>query len=89
MKRPIAIALEMVLASCGAGARSPSNFGGGDGVADSVDECPDEPEDHDGFEDGDGCPDPDNDHDGIPDVTDQCPNAPGPAASSGCPTNAH
>lgn len=46
----------------------------GDGYADTVDECPDEPEDFDGFEDEDGCPDPDNDADGIPDVDDECPN---------------
>jgi len=46
----------------------------GDGVADSVDRCPDEPEDKDGFEDADGCPDVDNDKDGIRDVDDLCPN---------------
>jgi len=38
------------------------------------DECPGEPEDFDGFEDGDGCPDPDNDNDRIPDSEDLCPN---------------
>ncbi|HEY2370375.1 MAG TPA: hypothetical protein VGH87_28460, partial [Polyangiaceae bacterium] len=32
----------------------------GDGVVDDLDKCPDEPEDHDGFQDDDGCPDPDN-----------------------------
>ena len=37
----------------------------GDGIPDSVDKCPDDPEDKDGFEDSDGCPDPDNDKDGI------------------------
>ncbi len=31
-----------------------------------MDQCPNDPEDKDGFEDQDGCPDPDNDHDGIP-----------------------
>ena len=46
----------------------------GDGVGDRADRCPDDLEDYDGFEDGDGCPDPDNDHDGIPDVMDACPN---------------
>ena len=46
----------------------------GDGVPDTVDKCPDEPEDRDGFEDDDGCPDPDNDNDGIPDNFDNCPN---------------
>ncbi len=61
----------------------------GDGVVDADDACPDEPEDRDGFQDGDGCPDPDNDHDGIPDVDDQCPNDPetpdGVADEDGCP----
>jgi OmpA-OmpF porin, OOP family len=47
-----------------------------DGIPDSVDKCPTEPEDKDGFEDADGCPDPDNDKDGIPDKTDKCPNEP-------------
>ncbi len=45
----------------------------GDGIRDADDLCPDEPEDHDGFEDTDGCPDPDNDADGILDVDDACP----------------
>jgi hypothetical protein len=48
----------------------------GDGYIDFYDRCPDEPEDWDGFQDGDGCPDPDNDGDGIPDVVDKCPNEP-------------
>lgn len=47
--------------------------GDGDGVPDSEDRCPAEPEDKDGFDDGDGCPDPDNDQDGILDVRDRCP----------------
>ena len=46
----------------------------GDGIPDDVDQCPDDPEDKDGFEDRDGCPDPDNDQDGIPDIIDQCPD---------------
>ena len=46
----------------------------GDGIEDSKDKCPNEPEDFDGFQDDDGCPDPDNDHDGILDVNDKCPN---------------
>jgi OmpA-OmpF porin, OOP family len=45
-----------------------------DGVDDSVDQCPTEPEDRDGYEDADGCPDPDNDLDTIPDKADKCPN---------------
>src|SRR5262249_43456601 len=39
----------------------------GDGIPDDVDQCPDLPEDKDGFQDADGCPDGDNDDDGIPD----------------------
>ncbi|HVV16543.1 MAG TPA: OmpA family protein [Polyangia bacterium] len=46
----------------------------GDGIADNVDKCPNDPEDKDGFQDADGCPDPDNDADGIPDKADKCPN---------------
>ena len=37
----------------------------GDGVVNTFDACPDNPEDHDGFEDADGCPDDDNDMDGV------------------------
>jgi outer membrane protein OmpA-like peptidoglycan-associated protein len=47
-----------------------------DGLRDSVDQCPDEPEDLDRFEDEGGCPDPDNDRDGIPDTADACPLEP-------------
>ncbi len=45
-----------------------------DGLMDSVDECPLELEDIDGFEDVDGCPDPDNDGDEILDSDDACPD---------------
>ncbi len=48
----------------------------GDGIPDSVDACPDDSEDKDGFQDEDGCPDIDNDGDGIGDADDQCPNEP-------------
>ena len=45
----------------------------GDGYNDSVDKCPDQPENYNGYQDGDGCPDdPDTDGDGIPDSVDQC-----------------
>jgi outer membrane protein OmpA-like peptidoglycan-associated protein len=61
----------------------------GDGIPDSVDACPDEAEDKDGFQDEDGCPDPDNDGDGIPDAVDKCPNEPedkdGFQDEDGCP----
>ncbi len=56
----------------------PLYFGGRDRdddlVKDKDDECPDMPEDIDGFEDDDGCPDLDNDGDGIPDAHDSAPN---------------
>jgi OOP family OmpA-OmpF porin len=52
-------------------------------------QCPNDPEDKDGFQDKDGCPDPDNDKDGIPDVVDKCPNDPetfnGYQDEDGCP----
>ena len=73
-----------------AGAAPPGrNDRDGDGVADSLDGCPTEPEDKDGFQDEDGCPDLDNDGDGIPDAEDACPNEPedkdGFEDSDGCP----
>ena len=61
----------------------------GDGIPDSRDKCPDQPEDKDMFEDQDGCPDLDNDHDGIPDAIDKCPLDPedkdGFQDQDGCP----
>jgi len=61
----------------------------GDGIADSVDQCPTDPEDKDGFEDTDGCPDPDNDLDTVPDAVDKCPDQPedqdGFEDRDGCP----
>jgi outer membrane protein OmpA-like peptidoglycan-associated protein len=45
-----------------------------DGIEDDRDRCPNDPEDKDGFEDGDGCPDRDNDNDGIKDGDDRCPD---------------
>jgi len=60
-----------------------------DGVPDDVDQCPDIPEDLDGFEDTDGCPDLDDDEDGIPDKYDACPQVKGVAdpdpKKNGCP----
>ena len=47
-----------------------------DGIVDSEDACPTQPEDIDEFEDEDGCPDPDNDDDGVRDVRDDCPMDP-------------
>jgi hypothetical protein len=62
-----------------------------DGIPDKDDKCPNEAEDHDGFEDDDGCPDLDNDKDGIPDLQDKCPNDPEdgkePYPKDGCPAS--
>jgi large repetitive protein len=67
----------------------PDGDADGDGIPDSVDKCPHEPEDKDGFQDADGCPDPDNDGDGIPDELDKCPLDPedkdGFQDADGCP----
>jgi hypothetical protein len=57
----------------------------GDRVPDDTDACPEQAEDHDGFQDADGCPEPDNDGDGIPDNEDACPMEPGPREYDGCP----
>lgn len=61
----------------------------GDGLLDPVDDCPDEPEDKDGYQDDDGCPEPDNDADGLADVDDRCPldpeDADGFEDDDGCP----
>ncbi len=56
----------------------------GDGLMDPDDECPQEPEDFDGFEDDNGCPDPDNDQDMVLDVDDDCINEPGLVDFKGC-----
>ncbi len=45
----------------------------GDGVPDADDLCLADPEDGDGFEDGDGCPEDDPDGDGVADGVDRCP----------------
>jgi outer membrane protein OmpA-like peptidoglycan-associated protein len=60
-----------------------------DGIPDSRDKCPHDPEDYDGYQDQDGCPDYDNDNDGIPDSLDKCPDVPedkdGFQDQDGCP----
>jgi outer membrane protein OmpA-like peptidoglycan-associated protein len=72
-----------------ASASAPAQDRDGDGIPDDVDQCPDDPEDKDGFQDEDGCPDPDNDQDGIADAKDACPNEPetvnGLQDEDGCP----
>lgn len=61
----------------------------GDGLLDTIDKCPTDVEDKDGFQDEDGCPEPDNDGDRIPDALDKCPNEPedldGFQDQDGCP----
>ena len=60
-----------------------------DTIPDDDDGCPDDPEDRDDWEDGDGCPDPDNDGDTIRDGDDECPDeaedADGFEDRNGCP----
>ncbi|MBK9037294.1 MAG: OmpA family protein [Myxococcales bacterium] len=60
-----------------------------DGIIGDADQCPNDPEDMDGFQDEDGCPDGDNDGDGIADGSDQCPtdaeDADGFKDEDGCP----
>ena len=62
-----------------------------DGIIDPDDECPDDPEDVDGFQDEDGCPDIDNDDDRILDVDDLCIDRPEKYNTvedeDGCPDN--
>lgn len=62
----------------------------GDGIPDSIDACPDVPEDHQPPDPTDGCPlPPDRDKDGIPDKDDKCPDVPedkdGIDDADGCP----
>jgi outer membrane protein OmpA-like peptidoglycan-associated protein len=62
----------------------------GDGILDPDDECPDDPEDFDGWEDENGCPEEqDVDGDDIPDSRDQCILEPedrdGYLDNDGCP----
>jgi outer membrane protein OmpA-like peptidoglycan-associated protein len=61
----------------------------GDGIDDTADRCPFEPEDKDGFQDDDGCLDLDNDGDAIVDAQDKCPLEPedkdGFQDDDGCP----
>lgn len=63
----------------------------GDGIMDSDDTCPSDPEDHDGFQDEDGCPDLDNDQDKVLDADDKCPldaeDHDGYEDDDGCPEN--
>jgi outer membrane protein OmpA-like peptidoglycan-associated protein len=58
--------------------RPTNNDRDGDGIPDDEDQCPDVPEDRDGFEDSDGCPESneekDDDRDGVPNVADLCPD---------------
>lgn len=65
--------------------KSPEVDSDNDGVPDSVDECPDQPETPNGVLDEDGCPDKDTDGDGVADSRDDCPETPGAKDYHGCP----
>jgi len=60
-----------------------------DQILDTLDQCPDQPEDRDQFTDEDGCPDLDDDMDTIPDTADACRLEPedmdGYEDTNGCP----
>jgi outer membrane protein OmpA-like peptidoglycan-associated protein len=60
-----------------------------DSLYDDNDSCPNDAEDHDGFQDEDGCPDPDDDSDGVIDAVDRCRSEPEDRDSfrdeDGCP----
>ncbi len=64
----------------------------GDGIPDTIDRCPTNREDLDGFDDDDGCPDYDNDQDNIDDRIDRCPSLPEDVNKfqddDGCPDSA-
>ncbi|MGK0359221.1 MAG: hypothetical protein ACI9U2_001522 [Bradymonadia bacterium] len=86
MQRILCVLSLLIAAGC-AWAAGPDTDG--DGIANAVDKCPNDPEDRDGFQDADGCPDLDNDADRILDVDDKCPNQPetynGKDDTDGCP----
>lgn len=69
-------------------AKGPPPDKDGDGIADTIDKCPDRVEDTDNFEDSDGCPEIDNDNDRVLDIADKCPteneNLNGFADDDGC-----
>ncbi|HEX9104165.1 MAG TPA: OmpA family protein [Polyangia bacterium] len=52
----------------------------GDGIPDSIDQCPGVA----GVADNHGCPDKDTDGDGVVDRLDKCPSQPGPKENAGC-----
>ena len=60
-----------------------------DNAINTVDDCPMEQEDRDGYRDDDGCPESDNDNDTVTDATDLCPGEPedsdGFEDADGCP----
>jgi outer membrane protein OmpA-like peptidoglycan-associated protein len=76
----------MVAPAAPAAAAEPDLDHDGDGIADSLDQCPNEAELLNGFEDQDGCPESDRDGDHFWDVPDQdaCPNEAG-VDPDGCP----
>jgi hypothetical protein len=61
-----------------------------DGISNAGDNCPTQPEDFNGVQDGDGCPESsiDSDGDGINDGADACPQTPGVFERMGCPVPA-
>lgn len=89
----VACAMALFFVACGPdGTPYGSHDEDGDGIVDSLDNCPSVPEVINGFEDLDGCPDTitgDADGDGIPLPSDKCPSEPetfnGYQDDDGCP----
>jgi hypothetical protein len=86
---PLAVSDPVVRGIVGIGWAPRNHDMDNDGVPDDVDQCPELPEDRDGFEDNDGCPELDNDDDGVLDHDDACPNVAGfpspDPKKNGCP----
>ncbi|MBZ0314889.1 MAG: thrombospondin type 3 repeat-containing protein [Anaerolineae bacterium] len=81
----LTILVLLLLASASlANAQTGGEDSDGDGLPDSVDQCPTVP----GPRENNGCPtDPDTDGDGLPDSADSCPTVAGPRENGGCPTD--
>lgn len=62
----------------------PNDDRDGDGIRDADDQCPDVPENFNGYQDTDGCPEQDRDGDGFWDDQDSCPDEAG-VDPDGCP----
>lgn len=95
LRRFISAMVLTMAVGCGGEEPAPDVDTDGDGLLDTTDACPSQPETVNGHLDNDGCPDSvpsapkDADRDGIPDVSDTCPSQPetqnGYQDADGCP----